>query len=166
MSLETLQLNGLYVLLFIRDQPPLQNDFHWGLYIHQHPKFGGNKYHIKQFGDGWITDHGTTSGVFKSFLLVGLFQIAKVPSGWEGLADDMIRTYDQQLNDLVGITCRTWVLRVLAALQKPANGHSILQCNDLNALEQEIFAFGNANATSAANNVQPRPVGASSLCSL
>ena len=166
MSLQTLKPNGLYILLFIRKDPPVQNDFHWGLYMHQHPDNGGMKYHVKNIGGGWITDHGITKGVFKSFLLVGLFRIANVPPGWESVVDNKIRTYDSQLNHINGITCRKWVLWVLAKLQEPDNGYSILKCNDLNALEQELLAFGNANAMSTSHNVQPRPVGASSLCSL
>ncbi|KAJ5419454.1 uncharacterized protein N7487_003004 [Penicillium crustosum] len=165
MSLANLKVNGLYIILFIRNHPPVQNDFHWGLYFHRHPDTGGTKYHIKQQGSGWIPDHGPTAGVFKSFLLVGLFRIAHVPSGWEGLLDQTIRTYDGQLN-APGITCRVWVLWVLALLQKSINGQTILKCSNLNALEIEVKNWGNANARGAADNIQPRPVATSALCGL
>ncbi|QVM13744.1 hypothetical protein D8B26_008351 [Coccidioides posadasii str. Silveira] len=69
MSLSDLKVNGLYIILFIRHDPPVQDNFHWGLYLHRHSQTGGTKYHIKQQGAGWITDHGPTAGVFKSFLL-------------------------------------------------------------------------------------------------
>ncbi|KMU78445.1 hypothetical protein CISG_07449 [Coccidioides immitis RMSCC 3703] len=115
MSLSNLKVNGLYIILFIRNHPPVQNNFHWGLYFHRHPDTGGRKYHIKQQGSGWIADHGPTAGVFKSFLLVGLFRIADVPAGWEGHLDHTIRTYDSQLNT-PGVMCRVWVLWVLALL--------------------------------------------------
>ncbi|EFW17721.1 conserved hypothetical protein [Coccidioides posadasii str. Silveira] len=147
------------------NHPPVQNNFHWGLYFHRHPDTGGTKYHIKQQGSGWIADHGPTAGVFKSFLLVGLFRIADVPAGWEGHLDHTIRTYDSQLNT-PGVTCRVWVLWVLALLQKPINGQIILKCDNLAALENEVKSWGNANAMGAANNVQPRPVAASTLCGL
>ncbi|KAJ5227678.1 hypothetical protein N7489_008386 [Penicillium chrysogenum] len=165
MSLANLKVNGLYIILFIRNFPPAQNDFHWGLYFHRHPDTGGTKYHIKQQGSGWIADHGPTVGVFKSFLLVGLFRVAHVPTGWEGLLDQTIRTYDTQLNT-PGITCRVWVLWVLALLQKSINGQKILKCSDLGALETEVKNWGNVNAMGAAENVQPRPVTTSSLCGL
>ncbi|KAJ6112279.1 hypothetical protein N7523_002101 [Penicillium sp. IBT 18751x] len=161
MSVSNLKVNSLYIILFIRGHPPAPNDFHWGFYFHRHPDTGGTKYHIKQQGSGWIADHGPTAGVFKSFLLVGLFRIADVPAGWEGLLDQSIRTYDSRLN-AQSITCRVWVLWILALLQNS----KILKCNDLNGLETEVKAWGNANARGAADNLQPRPVANSSLCGL
>lgn len=137
MSPANLKVNGLYIMLFIRNHPPVPNDFHWALYFHRHLNTGGTKYHIKQPGSGWITDHAPTAGVLNSFLLVGLFRIADVPSGWEGLLDQTVRTYDTQLN-VPGITCRVWVLWVLALLQKSIDGQTILKCSDLNALEIEV----------------------------
>jgi hypothetical protein len=103
----------------------------------------------------------------KSFLLVGLFRIADVLARWEGHLDQTLRTYDSQLNT-PGVTCRVWILWVLALLQQPItiNGQIILKCNDLAALEAEVKNWGNENAMSAANNVQPRPVAASTLCGL
>ncbi|KAJ5971789.1 uncharacterized protein N7479_001707 [Penicillium vulpinum] len=165
MSLAELKVNGLYILLFIRKHPPVQNDFHWGLYFHRHPDTGGTKYHITQQGSGWIPGHGPTAGVFKSFLLVGLMRIADVPAGYESHLDRTIRTYDIQLN-VPGITCRVWLLWVLALLQKSINGQVILKCSNLGSLETEVKNWGNANAMSAANNVQPRPLATSSLCGL
>ena len=123
MSLAALKPNGLYFILFIRDDPPQPNDFHWGLYLHRDADTGGTKYHIKQQGIGWITDHGTTAGVFKSFLLIGLFRIADIPPGWEAHLDRTIRTYDNQINT-PGVDCRVWLFWVLELLQKPMNGYS------------------------------------------
>ncbi|RAK95536.1 uncharacterized protein BO80DRAFT_260826 [Aspergillus ibericus CBS 121593] len=165
MSLSNLKVNGLYIILFIRNHPPVQNDFHWGLYFHRHPRTGGTKYHVKQQGSGWMPDHGPTAGVFKSFLLVGLFRIADVPAGWEGHLDQAIRTYDNQLNT-PGVTCRVWVFWVLALLQKPISGQIILKCGNLATLEAEVKAWGNVHAMGAADNDQPRPVAASALCEL
>ncbi|PYH75366.1 hypothetical protein BO82DRAFT_33262 [Aspergillus uvarum CBS 121591] len=165
MSLSSLKINGLYILLFIRDDPPAQNDFHWGLYLHRNSETGGTKYHIKQQGSGWITDHGPTAGVFKSFLLIGLFRIADVPMGWENHLDQTLKTYDNRLNT-PGTTCRVWVFWVLGLLQKPIAGKTILKCDNLQSLEAEVKNWGNANAASAAENLQPRPLGASTLCGL
>lgn len=165
MSLSNLKVNGLYIILFIRAHPPPKNDFHWGLYLHRHPDDGGTKYHVKQQGSGWIADHGNTAGVFKSFLLVGLFRIADVPMGLEAQVDQTIRTYDNQLNQ-PGISCRVWLLWILGFLQKPLSGQIVLKCNDLEALENETKEWGNGHAMGAATNVQPRPIGSSSLCNL
>ncbi|RAH65209.1 uncharacterized protein BO66DRAFT_443199 [Aspergillus aculeatinus CBS 121060] len=161
MSLADLQPNRLYILLFIRHHPPIPNDFHWGLYFHRDSRRGGTKYHIKQQGSGWISAHGPTSGVFKSFLLVGLFGIADVPGGWEDALDQTIRTYDHQLNQ-PATTCRVWLFRVLALLQ---NAH-VLKCTSLEELEAEAKSWGNAHASDAADNLQPRPFANSSLCGL
>ncbi|KAF2245032.1 hypothetical protein BU26DRAFT_522721 [Trematosphaeria pertusa] len=161
MSLSNLQVNGLYVILFLRTSPHTPNNFHWGLYLHGDATQGGTKYHIKQQGSGWIADHGKTAGVFKSFLLVGLFQIATIPTGWKGHADQQFRTYDSSLNSSPNITCRVWLLWVLALLQKEVNGYKLLKCADLSALEAEIIAWGNENAASADLNLQPRPVAVS-----
>ncbi|KAE8354985.1 hypothetical protein BDV28DRAFT_146582 [Aspergillus coremiiformis] len=165
MSLIDLKANGLYILLFIRNYPPGSNDFHWGLYFHHNPNIGGTKYHVKQEGSGWIADHAPTVGVFKSFLLVGLFRIADVPVGWESHLDQTMRAYDNRLNS-PGITCRVWVFWVLALLQKPIAGKIILKCDSLQSLETEVKDWGNANASSAADNDQPRPLAASTLCGL
>ncbi|THZ11311.1 hypothetical protein D6C90_10528 [Aureobasidium pullulans] len=137
MSLDLLEPNGLYVLLFIRDDPPKLNDFHWGLYLHSNSDTG-----------------------------VGLFQIARIPAGATNDVDIIFKTYDQQLNQLPGLTCRTWVFDVLKLLQTPWNGGMLLKCTDIVALEQEIMAWGNSNAFGASRNKQPRPVSASKLCGL
>ncbi|THW89495.1 hypothetical protein D6D12_06106 [Aureobasidium pullulans] len=132
MSLDLLEPNGLYVLLFIRDDPPKLNDFHWGLYLHFNSDTGG----------------------------------MKIPAGATNDVDIIFKTYDQQLNQLPGLTCRTWVFDVLKLLQKPWNGGVLLKCTDIVALEQEIMAWGNSNAFGASGNKQPRPVSASKLCGL
>ncbi|RAH80679.1 hypothetical protein BO86DRAFT_121756 [Aspergillus japonicus CBS 114.51] len=165
MSSSDLKVNGLYILLFIRSHPPVSNNFHWGLYFHRNPDTGGTKYHIKQQGSGWIAAHGPTAGVFKSFLLVGLFRIADIPAGLESHLDKTMKAYDNRLNS-PGITCRVWVLWVLALLQKPISGKVILRCDNLHSLEAEAKDWGNANAAGAARNDQPRPLATSTLCGL
>jgi hypothetical protein len=94
MSLKDLRIGGIYIVLFIRDAVLAKNDFHWALYHHYHSDDGGTKYHIRSIGDGWIAEHGITKGVLKSFLLIGLFQIATVPSSSVGTVDSIMKTYD------------------------------------------------------------------------
>ncbi|KAL2060159.1 hypothetical protein VTL71DRAFT_9554 [Oculimacula yallundae] len=165
MSLADLKHGGLYVILFIRHDPPVQDNFHWGLYLHDSESNGGTKYHIVKPGSGWITDHGNTLGVFKSFLLVGLFRIADVPAGWEGYVDQTIRSLDNRVNT-PDITCKIWVFWVLELLKRESNGYTVLKCNDLPALEREIKNWGNAKAAGAAANEQPRSLTASRICGL
>lgn len=161
-----LQVGGLYVLLFTRNDPPKANDFHWGLYLHQNPLTGGTKYHIKTVGPGWIPDHGVNAAVMREFLLVGLFRIADVPVPWYPHLDRTFRSLDASLNHPAQ-TCRVWVLDVLSELQKLMDGEErIFKCDDLLALQQEIFDWGNLHAMSAAKNDQPRPIDASKLCGL
>ncbi|RDL39334.1 uncharacterized protein BP5553_03674 [Venustampulla echinocandica] len=77
MSLADLKAGGLYVILFIRGDPPEQDNFHWGLYLHKNVASGGIK----------------------------LFRITDVPAGWEGYVDQALRTYDNQVNT-PGMTCK------------------------------------------------------------
>jgi hypothetical protein len=165
MSLADLKDGGLYVLLFIRGDPPEKDNFHWALYLHKNAASGGTKYHIKTQGSGWIADHGPNSGVFKSFLLVGLFRIADVPAGLGGYVDQTLRTYDNQLNNS-GITCKVWVFRVLELLRRKSNGYAVLKCNDFTALEREVKDWGNSETPGAARNEQPRALAASQICGL
>lgn len=134
MSMDDLQPNGLYIMLFCHDFPHLPNKFHWSLYLHRNSSSGGTKYHIRNHGLGWIADHGPASRVFTSFLLIGLVRIADVRAGLESHVDGVMRTYDAELN-VPGRTCRLWLLSVLALLQKPvADGGAVLKCSDLGAL--------------------------------
>ncbi|KAJ5700922.1 hypothetical protein N7493_011968 [Penicillium malachiteum] len=165
MSLETLDTNSLYVLLFIRDHPPKPNDFHWAYYFHRDTKRGGTKYHVRGVGGGWIPAHEDTHAVMKEFLLVGLFKIADISPKHEEKIDPIMRTFDGQLNR-PEITCRVWLLWVLDILQHTDDGDRIVKCDTLNDLEAEIKDWGNQHAMSAANNVQPRPAGASLICGL
>lgn len=165
MSLGTLNPNGLYILLFIRDDPPEPDNFHWALYIHHGAQQGGTKYHITNISQGqaWIPAHEDTHAVMKEFLLVGLFRIADVPTGQNGRVDRIIRCFDDTLNT-PEMTCRVWILMVLTVLQRPVDGRRILECDDLLALEREVKDWGNENSMGAANNEQPRPIAYSSLC--
>ncbi|THX39363.1 hypothetical protein D6D10_04357 [Aureobasidium pullulans] len=147
MSLDLLEPNGLYVPLFIRDDPSKLNDFHWGLYLHFNSDTGVGE-------DGFQI---TPSRALPD---------RQIPAGATNNVDIIFKTYDQQLNQLPGLTCRTWVFEVLKLLQKPWNGGVLLKCTDIVALEQEIMAWGNSNAFGASRNKQPRPVSASKLCGL
>ncbi|KAJ5754876.1 hypothetical protein N7533_004419 [Penicillium manginii] len=160
-----LQLGSLYILLYTRNDPPNPNDFHWGLYLHQTPITGGTKYHIKTVGPGWIPDHAANAAIRKEFLLVGLFRIADVPAHWYPHLDRTFRSLDARLNHPAQ-TCRVWALDVLVLLNEPVDGERVFECDDIPALQQEVFDWGNLHAMSAARNEQPRPIGASSLCGL
>lgn len=98
-------------------------------------------------------------------MLVGLVHIADVPFGWESSVDTTIRSFDGNLND-AGVTCKTWLFRVLDLLREEERGYAVLRCDDLVALEREITDWGNRYALDADKNVQPRPVGESTICNL
>ncbi|RAK98236.1 uncharacterized protein BO80DRAFT_387916 [Aspergillus ibericus CBS 121593] len=148
--------DALYIALFIRDDPPKPNDYHWALYYHH--RNGGTKYHIRNEGNGWMAAHGPESapGILKTFLLVGLFQIAQVPSTAlaQETLDRVFRSYDDKLNGDEKFTCRTWVLHVLRDLQRELG---ILHGINLEMLEKEILEWGNHYRFDASRNVQPRP---------
>lgn len=159
-SLVALPQRKLYIVLWIRRDPPIANDFHWAFYYHK-TATGGTKYHMKNLGGGWIADHGSTGGVFKSQFLCVLVEIGSIPADKEGTLDQIIRSRDCSANTTPGFTCRVWVFVILPLLVQ----FGLLRCNDLADLQQEYFDFGNAHMNSAASNDQPRPVEVSSRCS-
>ena len=109
-----------------------------------------------------IADSGVTRGIFKTFALVGLFQVAVVPERLWRHTKTQMGTYDTQLNSIPDFNFRTWVLMVLELLQNPVNGHVIVAIIDLNELGNEIIEWANSNARGAQSNDQPRPIGRSS----
>lgn len=95
---------------------------------------------------------------------MGLFRIADVPAHQHPHLDRTFRSLDARLNHPTQ-TCRVWALDVLALLQKQVDGgERIFKWDDIPALQQEIFDWGNLHSMSAARNEQPRPIGASTLC--
>ncbi|KAL2820954.1 hypothetical protein BDW59DRAFT_174288 [Aspergillus cavernicola] len=158
-ALARLSLDTLYILLFIRTDPPQPHNFHWGYYFHTSPN-GGFKYHAKTLDDGWIPDHSWNSGIFKSDFLCVLIQIASVPQGKHGLLDQVMRSRDGDVNSIPGITCRVWLLVILQALVQ----QGIVHCGDIDAFQQDCMDFGNQHSDEAANNQQPRPVVRSRVC--
>lgn len=159
-ALAALPQRKLHVVLYIRSDPPIANDFHWAFYYHNFED-GGTKYHMTNIGPGWIADHGTTRGVFKSNFLCVIIEIGGIPAAQEGTLDQIMRSHDDSANDAPGFTCRVWVLTIITRLIQAG----LLRCEDLAALEQECFDFGNACMVLAARNDQPRPVVVSSRCS-
>jgi len=159
-ALAALPQRKLYIVLWIRNDPPIANDFHWGFYYHE-TTTGGTKYHMKSLGGGWIADHGTTSGVFKSQFPCVLIEIGSISADKEGMLDRIMRSYDGSANTTPGFTCRVWVFMILPLLIQAG----LLRCNDLAGLQQECFGYGNEYMSSAARNDQPRPVRVSSRCS-
>jgi hypothetical protein len=67
-ALASLPQRHLYIVLWIRRDPPITNDFHWEFYYHKNAS-GGTKYHMRNVGGGWLPDLGPTGGVFKSNFL-------------------------------------------------------------------------------------------------
>lgn len=159
-ALASLPHRTLFIVLFIRSDPPPANDFHWGFYYHKNAA-GGTKYHIRNMGSGWIPDHASTGGVFKSNFLCTLIKIADVPAAKESQLDSAMRAYDNSLSTIPGLTCRVWLFTVMALLVQ----YGVVRCNDLNALQTECMSIGNQHRLGAAANNQPRPVAAATLCS-
>ncbi|KAK2865485.1 hypothetical protein FQN49_003524 [Arthroderma sp. PD_2] len=158
-ALNRLPLNSLYIVLWIRSDPPQANNFHWGYYFHTH-KAGGFKYHMKNLGGGWIADHGPTGGVFKSNFLCVLIQIGSIPQAKEAELDQVMKSHDGDVNSIPGVTCRIWVLAILQRLAQ----QGLVRYSSRDALEQECMRIGNQYSAGAARNNQPRPVVRSEVC--
>lgn len=71
-----------------------------------------------------------------------------------------MRSYDDAVNSIPGVTCRVWMFAVLLRLVQSG----IVRCEDLDALQEECKEFGNRYRWDAAANVQPRPVVVSRVC--
>lgn len=160
LALVALPQGKLYMLLYIRSDPPIANDFHWAFYYHK-TKSGGTKYHVRNLGSGWIAGHGSAGGVFKSQFLCVLIEVGSIPADKEGTLDQTMKSLDGSVNTIPGLTCRVWIFMILPLLIQAG----LLQCNDLAGLQQECCDFGNAHMTSSASNDQPRPVEISNRCS-
>jgi len=152
-----LVIGGIYILLYLRNDPPLPNDFHWAMYMHTAQK-AGFKYHIKTLGSGWIPDHSPLGSVFNEFLLIGLLQIGRIELADVAKLDGLARTWDAELNSH-DFTCRRWLLRVFGLMMD--NG--VLDYGDVDELELEAKTFGNEHASDAAKGRQPLPVVISKL---
>ncbi|KAJ5474895.1 hypothetical protein N7475_004461 [Penicillium sp. IBT 31633x] len=145
----------LYISLYLRSDPPLLNDFHWAFYLHKGTSSapGGIKYHVRGIGGGWITGHEATAVLFTENFLCVVIQIATIPASAHGSVDEIMKSYDEKLNSIPGITCRTWLVKVLDMLVE----EGFVQC-DVGELERDCFEFGNEHSGSASANEQPRPV--------
>ncbi|CAI7643010.1 unnamed protein product [Penicillium glandicola] len=140
-SLAGLPPNTLHISLYIRSDPPLPNDFHWAFYLHQGTKAtpGGTKYHARGIGGGWIAGHEATAGIFAENFLCVVIQIATITPSAHGCVDEIMKSYDESLNSIPGITCR------------------FVRC-DIGELENDCLEFGNEHSETASVNEQPRPV--------
>lgn len=109
-----LDVNGLYVILF--NQDGLQNEWHWGLYLH---RAGGEGwlFHIITPGGDWTYQHRATDRVMTSQRVVAALKVAVIT---EDMHDGIhTRIGAVPLKDTArygALTCRTWILRVLDEL--------------------------------------------------
>ena len=152
-ALVNLPANTLYIGLWVRDDPPPVNDFHWAFY-HHHGGHGGKMYQVKGLGEGWITDHGQTGCIFKSLFLGCLMRIASIDEGRTGELDRVIENLDSELNEIPGVTCRVWLFEVLPRLVEAG----FFTCRDPQALQTECLELGDGIRIEASRNLQPRPV--------
>ena len=167
MTLAELKVGGIYVILLAKEESPEPNDFYWGLYVHSDP-VGGMVYHIKDYGTGFRPEHGYTTRILDSHLLIGLFRVADITLPWHAVVDRVIRTYDNSLNYPGRTTsCKFWVLNILALLIQPTStGYRVVNCHNLPILEQEIRDWGNRMAHEKRHKREARLIGSSRICGL
>lgn len=158
-ALSNLQLNSLFIVLYIRTDPPKQNDFHWAYYFHIKPS-SGVKYHVSSLSGGWLAEHASKSAIFKEGFLCALVQIATVPEEAQARLDALMRSHDGDLNSIPGVTCRVWLLAILRKLVD----ERIVSCDSVEELQEECMEIGNRASLDAARNVQPRPIVRSRFC--
>ena len=167
-ALPTLPSHTLYIVLYIRNDPPQLNDFHWALYQHHNTTTGGMKYDVKNINNSWMTDHAWTGNIFKTNFLCVLIQIATLGDGDEekemSTLDLGIRSLDESVNEIPGVTCRVWLFVILERLAREGILRFGEGLENVGLLERECMDFGNAVMGDAAANVQPRPVVVSRFC--
>jgi hypothetical protein len=159
-ALSHLPPESLHVALWLRNDPPPLNDFHWAFYYHEGPK-GGTIYQVKGLSEGWITDHGVTGCIFKSLFLCCLVQIGNISSTKKQELDQTIRSCDSTLNEICDVTCKVWLFEVLPRLIE----QGFVRCDNPEALKAECLAIGNKFRVEASGNVQPRPAKIANTCS-
>ncbi|KAJ5172381.1 hypothetical protein N7492_004974 [Penicillium capsulatum] len=158
-ALANLTPNTLQIALYLRSDPPLQNDFHWALYFHRQAS-GGTKYQVENPYKVYMPNHGHTGGIFKENFLCALIKIASIPEDLHATFDQIVRSRDGDLGSIPGVTCRVWLLEILRQLSL----RGIVHCDDVGILERECFDIGNRFSAAAAQNEQPRPVVDANLC--
>lgn len=113
----------------------------WGYCFHKSSQ-GRLKYHMRNLGSGWIPDHGTTGGVFKSNFLCVLVQIAIVPLAKHSQLDQIMGPRDGDVNSIPGVTCRVWLMVILQQL----NQHGIVRCSNVDTELRRLHRFYHKNA--------------------
>ncbi|EFY88763.1 hypothetical protein MAC_05198 [Metarhizium acridum CQMa 102] len=103
-ALARLPLNTLFIVLYIRSDPPQPNDFHTRAQ-------GGLKY--EKPGRGMDPGPWPNRRRFKSNFLCVLIEIANVPLGKHGPLDQIMRSRDGDVNSIPGVTCRVWLMVIL-----------------------------------------------------
>ena len=144
-----LRIDSLYIFLDARSDSP-DDGFHWGLYHHTSPT-SGMKYHIRNLGEGWITEHAANTSITKQFLLVGMLRIANVPESRWNTLDTIVQSVPYVEP---GTTCRTWVLDAIRRLATV----EIVSYSSLDDLETDAKTFGVTYFDGVLTNVQPRPI--------
>ncbi|KAI9727694.1 MAG: hypothetical protein M1828_005922 [Chrysothrix sp. TS-e1954] len=152
-SLSNLTPNSLYILLTVESLDE-RDKFHWAIYLHLDESIGGDKYHIRNLGGHWITDHSRTRSIAKTNFLVGLVCIASVSQKDVEQIESIITAEEGVLNQTPGLTCRMYCLRACERLAKGA----MIAYTSLSSLEREILDFGNLHNADAEQNLHPRPI--------
>lgn len=142
-----LETGALYIALYARDDP---SSFHWAIY-HHWSSTRGTKFHIRNIGSGWFSEHEPNSGIMKEFLLVGLMKIADVPAD---LTEALHASITAVPHDSPTVNCLSWVRDSLEA----AMSAGAVRRFSIDELEQDARAFGASQFDDAAQNVQPRPI--------
>ncbi|KAJ5321977.1 hypothetical protein MYU51_002665 [Penicillium brevicompactum] len=145
---------ALHVVLYIRSDTPVPNDFHWALYLHTGNP-GGHQYHVRARNGSLEPAHETILNIMAGHFLCILIEVATLHQDkvTYGRVDQIMKSFDATLNLVSGLNCRTWVLMVLHMLV----GAEMVHLN-IELLEKECLDFGNGFSIAASLDVQPRPV--------
>lgn len=158
--------NSLFIVLYIRADPPNANDFHWSFYHHHelspHAKVaGGTKHEAVNQNLRWYVEHTFTGCIFKTVFLCVVIQIADIADARVREMEAIMHERDEDLNEIEGVTCRIWLKHTLKKLVQAG----VVECRgdlagrDLeDVVEEEMFAIGNMFMDDAARNIQPRPM--------
>jgi hypothetical protein len=150
--LNTLQPNGLYILLYHHPNPSIK--YHWGFYHHLNAEQGGWKFDIINPGGIWRLAHTYGDGNLQLGVLdpdvreplgvmvrVGCMKDVDVKR-----VHEIVRAEDERLNQLKeelkgGISCRVYVMRACERLREVG----LLRFGEWKDVQEEVLKLGDEN---------------------
>ncbi|KAF7298321.1 hypothetical protein MKEN_01356600 [Mycena kentingensis (nom. inval.)] len=155
MTSPSLHVGDILVVVFSRMEA---HTLHWTICVPTTPAQAA-KYHAKQSGDNWWFDYSDTAGVPLHSLLTSQTISASIKIGTIApgkVHKEVLTEYLKPIPMAVPaidvqreakFTCRVWFREAIRVLNKKG----LIQCSDVDSLEEEVKGYGLANQASSAD---------------